>query len=95
MLKKIDSFFEKRKTIFNSSQDKVNKIKHTLQVFLKNRFGNSLAGLSIRISYDYKDNGLVIITDNKTLANELSFCLADLNDFLKDKQIRLGRILVR
>lgn len=95
MLKKIDGFFEKRKVVFNSSQDKVNKIKQTLQSFLKNKFGEDLAGLSIKISYDYRGNGLVITTSNKTLTNELSLCLIDLNDFLKDKQIKLDRILIR
>lgn len=81
--------------MFNLSQDKVNEIKQALQGFLKNRFGDDLAGFSISIRYDYKDNQLVITTNSKTLTNELSLCLVDLNDFLKDKQIKLDRILIK
>ena len=95
MFKEVSGFFEKRKTVFNSSQDKTKEIKYALQVFLKNRFGHDLVGLSIKISYDYRNNGLTIITSSKTLTNELSLCLVDLNNFLKDKQIRLDRILIK
>ena len=60
MFKKIGGFFEKRKNVFNSSQDKTKEIKHILQAFLKNRFGDDLVGFSIKINYDYKNNDLTM-----------------------------------
>lgn len=95
MLKNIGSIFEKRKNHFNQSQNKNVLIKNSFYLFLKNKFGDNLKGFSFVLNYNSKDNSLIITTDNKVIANELTIHLIRLNSFFKDNKIKLDRILIR
>lgn len=95
MLKNIGNIFEKRKSSFNKSQDKTVLIKNSFYLFLENKFGKNFNGFSFILSYDSKENGLIITTENKVIANELTIQLVGLSSFFKDSKIKLDRILIR
>ena len=95
MLKNIGNLFEKKKIYLGKSRDKSFLVKEAIQAFLKNKFGELLAGFSVGVIYDSKNNILTINSGNKVLANELAMCSEELNDFLKNKHIRLERIVIR
>ena len=95
LFKNIGNYFEKRNRFFNKSQDRSTQIGSAVKDFLKEKFGDNLIGYSITVSYQVKDNSLLITTDNKIIANELAIRLDSLTGFLKDRRIRLDRILVR
>ncbi len=95
MLKNIGNILERRKKDILRTEDKTGQIKKSLQDFMKNQFGNSLAGLSFRINYDPKKNSLTITNESKVLANELTLLLADIHNQLKRDGIVVGSILIR
>ncbi|MDP3696767.1 MAG: hypothetical protein Q8R55_01920 [Candidatus Taylorbacteria bacterium] len=95
MLKNIGNILEKRKAAILRTEDKTSQIKKSLQYFMKNRFGDSLAGFSLRISYETKNNKLVIATENKILANEMALLLTDIHQHLKRDGIAVSSILIR
>ncbi len=95
MLKDIGNVFERRKKILEKFQGKSLDIKDHLKVFLRDKFGNDLNGFSIGIDYNSQDNSLIITSGNKILANEITLQLADLAIFLKEKNIKVSKILVR
>jgi len=95
MLRNVNTFFEKKKKSLTGQQDKALKIKDGLKIFLRNNFGENLNGFSFVVSYNIKEDSLVIKTDQKTIANELTLKLTELSDFLKARGIRLKRILIR
>ena len=95
MLKNISNIFEKKKNYLNKYQDKSSLIKYKFYLFLKNKFGNNINGFSFILNYDSNENSLIITTDNKVIANELTFQLISLNSFFKENNIRLDKILIR
>lgn len=95
MLKNIGSLFERRRKIFNKSQDTTLQIKNSVTSFLKDKFGEGLKGYSLVINYNSKENSLIITADSKILANELTLQLTEMNDALKRDGIKLSRILIR
>ncbi len=95
MFKSLNNSFERKKASLGKSLDKSQRIKKEVEIFLKNEFGEKLKGFSFLISYNPKDDSLIITAGNKTLANELTIRLVGLINLLKTKDIRLGKILVR
>lgn len=95
MFKNIGKIFKNRKNMLSRSQDKTDQIKEQLHSFLENKFGTALKGLSLKINYNPKDRSLIIISDSKILANEISLTLVELNNFLKEKNISLSRIQIK
>jgi hypothetical protein len=95
MLKDLSNVFDKKRKFFSESKDKDWDIKEILKTFLQKEFGENLKGFSFIVRYNPKDNSLIITTDNKIIANELSLRLVDLSSVLKDRGIRLGRILIK
>lgn len=95
MLKNIGALFERRKKIFNRSQDTNSQINNSIKAFLKEKFGEDLKGCSLVVSYNSKDNSLTMTADSKIIANELALQLDDLSRVLKKDGIKLDRILVR
>jgi len=95
MFKSLDKTFEKRKKILSQSKDKNLLIREGLNFFLKNEFNEDIKGFSLLITYDPKNNSLLITAENKVLANELTIKLPKMTDFLKTRDIRLDRILIR
>lgn len=95
MFKSLDKTFEKRKKILSQSKDKNLLIREGLNFFLKNEFNEDIKGFSLLITYDPKNNSLLITAENKVLANELTIRLPKMTDFLKTRDIRLDRILIR
>jgi len=95
MFKNLGKRFENKKVFLDKSLDKSQRIKKEVGAFLKDVFGDKLKGFSFLVSYNSKDDSLVITTANKILANELSIRLIDLSNLLKTKDIRLGKILIK
>ena len=95
MLKQLDNFFEKKKNILRLSQDKTGLIKQSLKSFIEKKFNGKLKGFLLELSYDSKDNSLIVIASSKVIASELVFQLADLHEALKNDGIKLSRILIR
>lgn len=95
MFKNLNNKFEKRLSLLSKTQSKDQDIKESLKIFLEKEFGDNLKGFSFIINYNSKDNSLTIDTQNKILASELTIRLGDINEFLKTRNIRLDRILVR
>jgi hypothetical protein len=93
--KNLGNYFEKRKKAANINQDRSDIIKNNLRIFLTEKFGENIKGVSLKIEYNAKENNLTITTGSKTIANELSFYLGDLLDFFKKEKIPLNRILIR
>ena len=95
MFKKIDNIFERRKKSLDKSQETIKKIKDNLQLFFKERFGEDIKGLLIKIEYQSKDNSLIINTPSKVLANELTLNLLNIEDSLKKDKLKVDQILIR
>lgn len=95
MFKNIDHIIEKKKKLLIKNQDLSQDISKEIKNFLIKEFGKDLEGFSFTLNYQTKDNSLTITTNNKILSNELAIRLGPLNDFLKDKGIRLSKILIR
>ena len=95
MLKNISNLFEKRKSYLSKSQDKTVTIKNNFYAFLKNRFGDDIQSFSFVLNYNTKENSLIINTDNKVIANELTLQLLSINSFFKENGIKLDKILIR
>ena len=95
MLVNIVTILDKRKKSIIRTEDKIDQIKKSLQDLMKNQFKNSLAGFSFKISYETKNNNLIISTESKVLANELALLLADIHKHLKRDGIAIGSILIR
>lgn len=93
MFKNIGKFFEKKKVALNTNQN--NKLKDCLSVFLKEKFGDTLNGVSLNLDYNKQENSLTIITDNQKLSQKLTLNLVELNEILKMNNIRLDKILIR
>lgn len=77
------------------SGNKNREIKEMLEVFLKSEFGDKIKGMSVVINYTVKDNSLILVSENKILANELMLRLPSINNFLVKNGIRLSKLLVR
>ena len=95
MLKKIDNIFERRRKSLDKSQEIIKNIKDNLQLFFKERFGEDIKGLLIKIEYQSKDNSLIINTPSKVLANELTLNLLNIEDSLKKDKLKVDQILIR
>lgn len=95
MFKDLNKLFDKKKAIINNTSDKSQEIKREVSIFLKTEFGDKIEGFSFIISYNSKDNNLIITSENKVLANELIIRLVALTDFLQSRNIRLSKILIR
>ena len=95
MFKSLNVIIEKKKKLLIKSQDLSQGIKEEIKKFLIKEFGKDLEGFSFTLNYQAKDNSLTVTTSNKTLSNELAIRLGPLNYFLKDKGIKLNRILIR
>jgi len=95
VLKSLEKKFENKKNAIKISEDRTGQIKYILQNFLKEKFGDKLKGISIGISYNSKNNSLVVNTISKVLANEIAVRLSEFNDFLKKNDIRLSKIIVK
>lgn len=64
-------------------------------IFLKARLGDDLDEKYISLGYNPKDNSLILNAGNKILANELTFHLVDIQEFIKTKGVKLDKILIR
>lgn len=95
MFNNLNDIFEKKKKYFNKNQNKIDLIKSSFYLFLKNKFKNQLKGFSFVLNYDPKENSLTITTENKVVANELTIQLVSLHSFFKDDEISLDKILIR
>jgi len=95
MFKEISNVFDKKRKFFNDSNKKDSEVNEILKTFLKDEFGENLKGFSFVVRYNPKDNSLIITSDNKIIANELSLRLTKLHSKLKDRGIKLGRILIK
>jgi len=95
MLKNIGNLFDNKKLAINRSQDQTDQIKEKLHLFLTNKFGESLKGLSLVINYNSRDKTLIINSDSKVIANELTLKLSELIGFLKENKINLSHILIK
>ena len=95
MFKNLNNIIEKKKKLLIKSQDLNQDINKEIKNFLVKEFGKDLEGFSFALNYQAKDNSLSIVTNNKVLSSELAIRLGSLNDFLKDKGIKLSKILIR
>ncbi len=95
MFKNLNNIIEKRKKLLIKSRDLNQDTYKEIKNFLIKEFGKSLEGFSFTLNYQIKDNSLSITTNNKVLSSELAIRLGSLNDFLKDKGIKLNKILIR
>lgn len=95
MFKNLNNIIEKKKRLLIKSQDMSQDIGKEIKKFLIKEFGNDLEGFSFTLNYQVKNNSLAITTNNKVLSSELAIRLGPLNDFLKDRGIKLNRILIK
>jgi len=95
LLKNIANIFESKKNFLTKSHGKSSEIKIHLQEFFTSKFQSDLKGLSLTIDYDSRGGKLIIKTENKIIASELTLCLSELLNFLKGKKINLTSIIIR
>ena len=94
MFKNINNLFERRKSYLRKTQEKNTALKQILFDFLKNEFGDVFSD-TIKIDYNPREKTLIIVTQSKVLANELTIRLVSLHEFLKERGAILGKILIR
>ena len=95
MFRNLNNAIERKKDSLEKLSDKNQRIKKEAQEFLKKELGEKITGFSFFIAYNPKNESLVITTQNKTLASELTIKLVELSNFLKSRHIHLDRILIR
>ena len=95
MFRKINYTSDYKKNILNKHKEKNYLLKEELSNFFDDEFGKLKNNLSFVIDYNIKNNSVVITTNSKVVANELTSRLVSLNNFLKNRNIYLDRILVK
>ena len=95
MFKNLNNIIDKKKKFLVKSQDLNQDLNREIKKFLLDEFGKDLEGFSFILNYQTKDNSLSITTSNKVLSSELTLRLGSLSNFLKDKRIKLDKILIR
>ena len=95
MFKDLGRVLDKKVNSLKKNQNKSNLTKNIFFLFLENEFGKDLDGFSFDLSYGSKEDSLIITTNNKTIANELTLKLDKLNSFFRENQISLNQILIR
>jgi len=95
MFKNLNNIIDKKKKLLVKSQDLNQNLNREIKKFLLDEFGKDLEGFSFILNYQTKDNSLSITTSNKVLSSELTLRLGSLSNFLKDKRIKLDKILIR
>ena len=95
MFRDLGNLFERRKKLISSSENISVKITDTVDLFLKNQFGNSPQNKLFNIQYNPKEGTLLIEAGNKILANELSLRLDGLYSQFQEEKIKLNKILIR
>jgi len=95
-MKFLGDYFEKRRKYIGGAQSKNAQLREAMRFFLENKFGkNVIRNKPIADVAIVKDNILTITAENKVIANELSFYLADIHKFLKKENIKVSKILIR
>ena len=94
MFKNINNLFERRKSYLRKTQEKNTALKQILSDFLKNEFGDVFSD-TIKIDYNPREKTLIIVTQSKVLANELTIRLVSLHEFLKERGAIFGKILIK
>lgn len=95
MFKNLSIIVDKKKKFLIKNQDLNQGLNKEIKNFLIKEFGKDLKGFSFTLNYQTKDNSLTIATSNKVLSNELAIRLGSLNDFLKDRKIKLNKVLIK
>lgn len=95
MFKNLNNVIDKKKKFLIKNQSLNQDLNKEVKQFLINEFGKNLEGFSFTLSHQAKDNSLLITTSNKVLSSELALRLGSLSNFLKDKGVKLNKILVR
>lgn len=95
MFKNLNNIIDKKKKLLVKSQSLSQDLNKEVKNFLIKEFGKNLEGFSFTLNYQAKDHSLSITTSNKVLSSELTLRLGALSDFLKDKGVKLNKILIR
>jgi len=91
----IGSLFDRKKKELKFTKNINLEIKEVLRGFLRTHYGDNLDKFNFTMEYNSSEKTLSIITENKTIANELSFNLGNINNFFRTRGIQLNRILIR
>ena len=95
MFKDLGNLFDIKNRNIKFSKNKNLEVREIFNDFLNKYYGNNLDKFNFIIEYNYLDKTLNIKTENKTIANELSFNLGNINIFFKTKGVQLNKILIK
>ena len=96
MFKSLNSLVNRRIFKLKKIKDKDSLIRAAFTRFLKKQFGESLSSkIYYSLTYNDKTNSLIIKSDNKALANELSFRIKELAESIKEDNIKLDQIIIQ
>ena len=95
MFKSLNLLVSKRFTKIAKVSDKNSEIKTAVQDFLKDQFGDISSNLEYGLVYDDTKKLIVIKCANKSVANELTFKIRELQEFFKNRKIKIERVSVQ
>lgn len=94
MFKDIKGYISLRIKNLEKNQNSVQRIKTSLEIFLKNKFGENLKGFSLKLELN-KENDLIIESQNKTIANEIAYLKDDLKTYLARENSKIKAIIIK
>ncbi len=93
MFKSIQNSLSRRQQSVGRQENVADITQQAVLDFLQQSYSNTSDRVSVR--YQDRDNSLVIVTPNKTLAGELLLHAPELRSYLFSRNIQIERILVR
>lgn len=92
MFKSLGKSLRVREAQYIQKAGKTEKITKAVRAFTLERYGETLP---VQITYDPKNDSLVLQADSKAVASELSILLPELIKHLKAENVQIKQIIIR
>ena len=95
MFRSVNSLLSKKYNKFLRANNKISIIEKSFKDFLDNQFGAISQKIVYNLVYEGSKDSLIIKTESKVVANELSLRINELVRVFKEADIRLSRITIQ
>lgn len=94
MFRSINSSLDRKKSDLAKTDIKTTSIVSVFNQFLSQDFADYKDFFKWVIEYNPKDGGIIIKTESKVIANELSLKIVSFTKLLKENSIRVSKIII-
>ncbi len=95
MFRSVNGVLNKKLDKIVKSNNASTSIKDSFGKFVKDQFGPLAQKIKYTLDYDSKNNSLIVKTENKILANELSLRKDSILESFKKDRFKLSQIIIR